>query len=156
MGDRIYGDIDRILKSEAPNDEVKTKISDMSKQELTDIIADNIEQLSSSDTSGSLTENIAAEDVSEIPQDDEVTEDETPDEEEKSKVEKLVEQFYELRGALTPIQKRDLSDLELLEQARDKADEENPDDKLTDDDLDKAKSLISLDLEGRGDLIGNP
>lgn len=155
MADRIYSDIDRILKTEAPSSEIKTKIGEMSKNDLEGIIADNLETLSAGDTAGKLMSDVQPEDISEAPKEGEEIPEEEP-QEEKSNVEKVVEKFYEMRGTLTSVQRRDVSDMELLEKAGEKINEEDPDNQISDDDLDKAKRLISVDLEGRGDLIGNP
>lgn len=160
MAERIYGDIDRILKAEASTEEIKNKLSSISKGELLDIIADNIEQISSQDTSGKLGSPVKPLDIAEVPEDE--TLDQPPDEvqedpqEETSPVEKLVEVFYQMRGSLSPVQKRNISDMELLEKAREKLDEDQPDEAIEDTDFDKAKQLISRDLESRGDLVGNP
>lgn len=155
MSDRIFGDIDRILKSEAPTEAIKKEISEVPKSELLGIIADNIERISSEDTEGRLRSDILPTDIAEVP--------ELPDEEEVQEkpqninpASQLVQIFYQLRGELSPLQRRKITDTELFEKAHQQYEKDFPDEDIQDSDIENAKKLISRDLEARGDLIGNP
>lgn len=148
MAERIYSDIDRIVKNEAQSKKIEESISDLGKDELKEIIADNIEVVSTSDKG--LSKWIQPEDIMSAP-------DESHVEEELSHAEQLVEEFYKIRGSLSSQQRLSMTDDDILEIAHDHLSENlSEDDDITDEDVRKARELISNDLESRGDLSGAP
>lgn len=119
--------------------------------ELVKIIADKIEEISTSPMGESLMSDVRPSDIVETPEQEDVeTEEGEPD---KSISERLVEEFFEEKGEMPDAVRYRVTDIDLLRKVQRKFEDDG--EEVSEEDLEKAKKMIIYHQQATGDLKGN-